>query len=64
MPRGLKTTPPAQSIVKAAVFSKRPGFTDMIGRAKFDAWAAVKGTSSNDAMQKYVDLVKSLLAKE
>jgi len=46
------------------VEGKRPGFTDMIGRAKFDAWAACKGTSSNDAMQKYVDLVKSLLAKE
>ena len=39
---------------------KRPGFTDMVGRAKFDAWAALKGTSENDAMQKYIDLVKSL----
>lgn len=39
---------------------KRPGFTDMVGRAKFDAWAAIKGTAANDAMQKYVDLVKSL----
>ena len=43
---------------------KRPGFTDMIGRAKFDAWTAVKGTSSNEAMQKYVDLVKKLLADD
>ena len=43
---------------------KRPGFTDMIGRAKYDAWAACKGTPSNDAMKKYADLVKSLLAKE
>lgn len=42
------------------VAGKRPGFTDMIGRAKYDAWAAVKGTSQNDAMQRYVDLVKSL----
>ena len=46
------------------VEGKRPGFTDMIGRAKFDAWTAVKGTSSNEAMQKYVDLVKKLLADE
>ena len=46
------------------VEGKRPGFTDMIGRAKFDAWTAVKGTSSNEAMQKYVDLVKKLLADD
>ena len=42
------------------VEGKRPGFTDMIGRAKFDAWAAVKGTSAEDAMQRYIDLVNSL----
>ncbi len=39
---------------------KRPGFTDMVGRAKYDAWAAIKGTDSNDAMKRYVDMVKSL----
>ena len=44
------------------VEGKRPGFTDMIGRAKYDAWASVKGSSANEAMQKYVDLVKKLLA--
>ena len=42
------------------VQGKRPGFTDMVGRAKYDAWAAVKGTSGEDAMQRYIDLVKSL----
>ena len=42
------------------VEGKRPGFTDMVGRAKYDAWAAIKGKSSDDAMQEYVDLVKSL----
>ena len=42
------------------VEGKRPGFTDMVGRAKYDAWAAVKGTSSDDAMQQYVDLIESL----
>ena len=46
------------------VEGKRPGFTDMIGRAKFDAWTGVKGTSSNEAMQKYVDWVKKLLADD
>jgi len=42
------------------VEGKRPGFTDMVGRAKYDAWAAVKGTATDDAMQRYVDLVESL----
>jgi diazepam-binding inhibitor (GABA receptor modulator, acyl-CoA-binding protein) len=42
------------------VEGKRPGFTDMVGRAKFDAWAAVKGKSKDDAMQAYVDLIESL----
>jgi acyl-CoA-binding protein len=32
----------------------------MVGRAKHDAWAAVKGTSADDAMQQYVDLIESL----
>lgn len=39
---------------------KRPGFTDMVGRAKYDAWAELKGTSNEEAMQQYVDLVNSL----
>jgi diazepam-binding inhibitor (GABA receptor modulating acyl-CoA-binding protein) len=39
---------------------KRPGFTDMVGRAKFDAWEALKGTSKDEAMQQYIDLVEEL----
>lgn len=39
---------------------KKPGFTDMVGRAKWDAWNALKGTSSDDAMQQYIDLIESL----
>ncbi|MBK9571639.1 MAG: acyl-CoA-binding protein [Rhodoferax sp.] len=39
---------------------KKPGFTDMVGRAKWDAWNTLKGTSANDAMQQYVELIKSL----
>lgn len=38
----------------------RPGFTDMVGRAKFDAWAALAGTSKDDAQQQYIDLVEDL----
>jgi diazepam-binding inhibitor (GABA receptor modulating acyl-CoA-binding protein) len=39
---------------------KRPGFTDMVGRAKFDAWEALKGTAKDEAMQQYVDLIEEL----
>jgi acyl-CoA-binding protein len=42
------------------VEGKRPGFTDMVGRAKYDAWAALKGKSDKAAMQEYVDLIASL----
>lgn len=42
------------------VEGKRPGFTDMIGRAKHDAWAGMKGKSADAAMQEYTALVNSL----
>ena len=42
------------------VSGPRPGMFDFIGGAKYDAWAKLKGTSSEDAMKKYVDLVKKL----
>ena len=39
---------------------KKPGFGDMVGRAKWDAWSGFKGTSSDDAKQQYIDLIASL----
>jgi diazepam-binding inhibitor (GABA receptor modulating acyl-CoA-binding protein) len=39
---------------------KKPGFTDLVGRAKWDAWNGFKGTPTKDAMQQYVDLIESL----
>ena len=39
---------------------KRPGFADMVGRAKWDAWNELKGQSQDDAKQAYVDLIESL----
>lgn len=39
---------------------KRPGMTDMVGRAKWDAWNELKGTSQDDAKQQYVDLINEL----
>jgi acyl-CoA-binding protein len=42
------------------VDGKRPGFTDMVGRAKWDAWNEQKGKAGDTAMQEYVDLIESL----
>lgn len=39
---------------------KKPGFGDMVARAKWDAWNQLKGTSSDDAMQQYIDLIAEL----
>lgn len=39
---------------------KKPGFSDMVGRAKWDAWNGLKGTANEAAMQQYVDLIESL----
>mgnify|MGYP002041341623 FL=1 len=32
----------------------------MVGRAKWDAWEKLKGTSADEAKQQYVDLITSL----
>jgi diazepam-binding inhibitor (GABA receptor modulating acyl-CoA-binding protein) len=42
------------------VEGSRPGFTDMVGRAKWDAWNELKGTASDEAKQSYIDLVEDL----
>ncbi len=39
---------------------KKPGFSDMVGRAKWEAWNGFNGTSAEEAMQQYVDLIESL----
>ncbi len=44
------------------VEGKKPGFGDMVGRAKWDAWNALKGKSADEAMQEYVDLIEGLKA--
>ena len=40
----------------------KPGFFDFVGTAKYEAWAKLQGTASEDAQKKYVDLVKKLRA--
>lgn len=42
------------------VDGRRPGFTDLVGRAKYDAWAALQGMESSTAKEKYCALIESL----
>ena len=39
---------------------KKPGFSDMVARAKWDAWDKLKGMSQDDAMGQYAELVNTL----
>ena len=45
---------------KAEYRKMKPGFSDMVGRAKWEAWNGFKGISNQDAMQQYFDLIESL----
>lgn len=38
----------------------KPGFGDMVARAKWDAWNKLKGASQDDAMRQYIDLIADL----
>lgn len=37
------------------VSGKKPGITDFVGRAKYNAWEKLKGMTSEQAMQAYID---------
>jgi acyl-CoA-binding protein len=60
----LKERPDNDTLLKQGsegdVSGPKPGFFDFVGTAKYEAWAKLKGTKSEDAQQKYVDLVKKL----
>ena len=38
----------------------RPGMSDFVGRAKWDAWKALEGTEGDEAKRRYIELVESL----
>ena len=40
------------------VAGDKPGFTDFVNRAKYEAWAKLKGTSTDKAMEAYIKLVE------
>ena len=46
------------------VAGDKPGFTDFVGRAKYDAWAKLTGMSTDDAMKAYVKLVNRVVGEE
>ena len=39
------------------VKGEKPGFTDFVNRAKYEAWAKLKGTPAEKAMEGYIKLV-------
>ena len=39
---------------------KKPSFSDMVARVKWDAWNGLKGTPQDEAMQQYIDLIADL----
>lgn len=43
--------------------AKKPGRFDLVGKAKYEAWSKLQGTSADDAKQRYVDTVDGLLAR-
>lgn len=42
------------------VSGDKPGFFDFVARAKYEAWEALQGTATEQAMQQYIDKVRSL----
>lgn len=44
------------------VSGPKPGFFDFVGTAKYEAWSKLAGTSREEAMRQYVDLVNQLRA--
>ncbi|CAB3789505.1 hypothetical protein LMG28688_02882 [Paraburkholderia caffeinitolerans] len=42
------------------VHGDKPGFTDIVGKYKYEAWAALQGTAQDAAKAQYVEVVESL----
>ena len=40
------------------VAGEKPGFADFVNRAKYEAWAKLKGTPREEAMKGYIKLVE------
>lgn len=42
------------------ISGEKPGFFDFVGVAKYEAWEKLRGTSQDEAKQRYIDLVAAL----
>ena len=40
--------------------TEKPSFTDMVARAKWEAWSKFESINADAAMQQYIDLFESL----
>ncbi|CAO3630003.1 unnamed protein product [Cunninghamella echinulata] len=70
----LKKSPPNDILLKLYGLFKqatvgdndttRPGMFDVKGKAKWDAWTALKGTSKEEAEKQYITLVEELKAAD
>jgi acyl-CoA-binding protein len=45
------------------IFTGAPAGSDSLSNAKFNAWKALKGTSKDDAMKKYIARAQELQGK-
>ncbi|KAL3268333.1 hypothetical protein HHI36_007451 [Cryptolaemus montrouzieri] len=71
--RNLKALPSDQELLELyALFKQatvgdngtsRPGMLDLKGKAKWDAWTAKKGLSSDAAKEQYIAKVEQLISK-
>jgi diazepam-binding inhibitor (GABA receptor modulator, acyl-CoA-binding protein) len=51
-----------KQVTEGDVSGSRPGFTNPVGRAKYDAWAKLSGTAPEAAEEQYVAMVRDLTA--
>ena len=51
-----------KQVTEGDVSGSRPGFTNPVARAKYDAWARLKGTSAEAAEEQYIAIVGDLTA--
>ncbi len=66
----LTTRPDNQTLLKIYALYKqgtmgdvqgeKPGFVDMVGRAKYEAWEGQQGKSQDEAMKDYIALIEKL----
>ena len=52
-----------QATAGEATGAKKPGRFDLVGKAKYEAWTRIAGTSADEAKTRYIAEVAELLAR-